>query len=194
MMVFLAGATGVMGSRLVPLLVAAGHSVAGLTRSEEKADRLRAQGATPVVADVYDLATLQSEMLRFSPDAVLHQLSDLPDNRSELAKFTESNARIRVEGTQNLLAAAHSANARRFLAQSVAWEMPPGRAAVAVAHLERMVLEFGGTVLRYGQFYGPATYHPDSPPGGPRVHIDAAALATLAALESATGVLTVVES
>ena len=193
MRIFLAGATGVIGVRLVPLLVTAGHEVAGLTRTAAKAEALTAQGAVPVVADVYDADALTRAVVGFAPELVLHELTDLPDAVAELAASRAANARIRVEGTRNLLAAARAAGATRFVAQSVAWELPPGEGADAVAELERTVLAFGGTVLRYGQFYGPGTFHPDALPTHPRIHIDEAARRTLAALDAPSGILTVTD-
>lgn len=193
MRIFVAGATGVIGSRLVPLLVAAGHMVAGLTRSESKAASITAQGALPVVADVYDAPALASAVAGFGPEVVLHELTDLPDDPAALARFGSANARIRVEGTHNLLTAARAANTRRFLAQSIAWPLPPGEGADAVAELERSVLDFGGTVLRYGQFYGPGTFYPDAVPGEPRVHVDTAARRTIKAIDLPSGVVTITD-
>jgi uncharacterized protein YbjT (DUF2867 family) len=190
--IFLAGATGVIGVRLVPLLLAGGHRVAGLTRSPEKADHLRALGAEPVVCDVFDAAALEDAVVSFRPDAVLHELTALPDDEASIPEFGEANARIRREGTRNLLAAARAAGAGRFLAQSVAWRLP-GDAGAAVEALERSVLEAGGVVLRYGQFYGPGTYYEQAPPPPPRVHVDEAARRTIEALAAPSGVLEVVE-
>ena len=192
MRIFLAGASGVLGVRLVPLLVAAGHQVAGMTRSPEKADRLRALGAEPVVCDVFDLAALEDAVARARPDAVLHQLTDLPDEASSIPEYAAANARIRREGTSNLLAAARAAGATRFLAQSVAWQLA-GDAGAATGELERSVLAAGGVVLRYGRFYGPGTYHEQAPPPPPRVHLDEAARRTVAALDEPPGMLTVAE-
>ena len=191
MRIFLAGATGLIGERLVPLLVAGGHAVAGMTRSPGKADALRALGAEPVVCDVFDPAALRVAAVAFRPDAVLHELTDLPDDAALLPEFAAPNARIRREGTRNLLEAARAAGARRFLAQSVAWQLP-GDAGAAVAELEQAVLAAHGVVLRYGQFYGPGTYH-EQAPSPPRVHVDEAARRTVEALAAPSGVLTIVE-
>jgi nucleoside-diphosphate-sugar epimerase len=189
--IFLAGATGVIGRRLLPLLVGAGHEVAGLTRSAGNADALAAAGATPVVADVYDAAALSAALVAFRPDLVMHQLTDLPDRAQELDEHRARNARIRVEGTDNLLAAATAAGATRVVAQSIAWTPPGG--APSVEHLESAVLAFGGVVVRYGQFYGPGTFFPDTLPDPPRVAVDEAARRTLPALTMPSGVLTIVE-
>lgn len=187
--VFLAGATGVLGIRLVPLLVAAGHDVAGLTRTPAKAEPLRALGAEPVVGDALDARALTAAVAAFAPDLVLHQLTDLPDDPARMAECRDANNRIRREGTANLLAAA---GPTRVVAQSVAWELPgeSGRATVA---LEEAVLGAGGVVLRYGQLYGPGTYHEGGPPGPPRIHVDEAARRTLDHLDAPSGVVTIAE-
>jgi nucleoside-diphosphate-sugar epimerase len=191
--IFLAGATGVIGVRLVPLLVADGHEVAGMTRSPEKADGLRTLGAEPVVCDVYDAELLRDVVVSFGPDAVIHQLTDLPDDAHRMREHIAANNRIRREGTRNLLAAARAAPAaRRLLAQSIAWELA-GDAGAATADLERAVLDWGGVVLRYGRLYGPGTYFPKEPPPLPRIHVDDAARGTVAALGAPSGVFTIVE-
>jgi uncharacterized protein YbjT (DUF2867 family) len=189
--IFLAGATGALGTRLVPLLAAAGHQVTGMTRSPGKAEGLRRLGAEPVVADVYDAAALLDAVVAARPELVMHQLSDLPDAPSGAPAVAAANARMRREGTRNLLAAARAAGAARFLAQSLAWPLD-GEAGAAVAELERSVLAVGGVVLRYGRFYGPGTWHAHAPPP-PRIHVDEAARRTVAALDAPSGVLTVVE-
>jgi nucleoside-diphosphate-sugar epimerase len=188
--IFLAGATGVIGVRLVPLLASAGHQVAGLTRSPAKQEMLRELGAEAVVCDVYDAATLRDAAVDFGPELVLHELTDLPDDPEALGDGA-ANARIRREGTRNLLAAAREAKASRFVAQSVAWELR-GPGAAAKDELEGSVLGFGGVVLRYGQFYGPGTYHP-MPPDPPRIQIDEAARRTVELLDAPPGIVEVVE-
>ena len=124
MRIFIAGATGVLGVRLVPLLVAGGHTVAGMTRSPDKAGLLRGIGAEPVVCDVFDLDALTQALAGFGPQVVFHQLTDLPDQAADLARFSDRNDRMRGEGTRNLLAAAATARAHRVIAQSIAWELP----------------------------------------------------------------------
>ena len=119
MRVFLAGATGVIGIRLVPLLVGEGHEVSGMTRSPEKAPTIAALGAMPVVCDVFDATALVEAVVGFAPDLVIHQLTDLPDHLDELSDYVARNNRIRTEGTRNLLAAAAAVGAR-LLAQSIA--------------------------------------------------------------------------
>jgi uncharacterized protein YbjT (DUF2867 family) len=193
MRIFLAGATGVIGVRLVPRLVAAGHVVVGMTRSPDKVDLLRELGTEPVVCDVYDRERLCEIVSAFQAECILHELTDLPDDASRIRELGARNARIRREGTRNLLAAAEMAKARRFLAQSVAWELPPGDGADAAAELERSVLDAGGVVLRYGRFYGPGTYYEQEVPPPPRVHIEEAAARTATVLDAPSGIITVVD-
>jgi nucleoside-diphosphate-sugar epimerase len=189
MRVFVAGASGVIGVRLVPLLVEAGHVVAGMTRSPEKLERLRGLGAEAVVCDAFDAAALREAVVAFEPEAVVNELTDLPD---EPAATNEANARMRRVGTRNLLAAAEAAGASRFIAQSVAWHLP-GDAGAAVAELERLVLAANGVVLRYGRLYGRGTYYEGEEPEPPRVHVDEAARRTVPALEAASGVIEVTD-
>lgn len=174
--VFLAGATGVVGSRLIPLLLADGHHVTALTRRPDRAGALRAAGAEPVVADVYDAAALTATVRNAAPDVVMHQLTDL--SAYDLA----ANANVRRVGTRNLVDAALAARVRRVVAQSIAFayaggsapaveETPldldapePRRTTVrSVADLEEAVQKAPEwVVLRYGLFYGPGTwYAPD---------------------------------
>jgi nucleoside-diphosphate-sugar epimerase len=190
--IFLAGATGVIGVRVLPLLLAGAHRVAAMTRSPQKADKLRALGADPVVCDVFDAPALEDAVVSFRPDAVLHELTDLPDDPALIPQFREANARIRREGTRNLLAAARAAGAEQFLAQSVAWQLP-GDAGAATEDLERSVLDAGGVVLRYGRLYGPGTYYEQAPPPPPRVHVEEAAKRTIEALAATSGVVEILE-
>src|SRR5690348_10689027 len=126
MRIFLAGASGVIGTRLVPLLVSNGHQVAGMTRSRDKTDMLRQLGSEPVVCDVYDRPALLAAVKAYRPDMVMHQLTDLPDLPDQLQSFRERNNRIRTEGTSNLITAARESGATRFLAQSIAWRPAGG--------------------------------------------------------------------
>jgi nucleoside-diphosphate-sugar epimerase len=195
MNVFVAGATGVIGRRLVPLLVEAGHDVAGMTRSREKFELLQQLGAVPVVGDVFDRHALREALAGFGPDAVVGELTDLPDDRGELQSFRDRNDRMRREGMVNLLEAAQAAKSAqpRFLAESIAWQLP-GRHGEAVAGMERAVLNAGGVVLRYGQLYGPGTYYEDELPDPPRVHIEEAARRTAGLLDAESGVVTIVDA
>jgi len=192
MRIFLAGASGVIGVRLIPLLVRDGHEVAGMTRSPGKTAALRELGAEPVVCDVFDAGALAKAVTAFGPELVMHQLTDLPDQVERIREFAAGNNRIRTEGTRNLLAAAAQAGATRFLAQSIAWIPPAG--GEAVAEHERLVLAAGGVVIRYGTFYGPGTYSgADRVPPPPRIQVDEAARRTVALLTAPSGVVVVTD-
>jgi uncharacterized protein YbjT (DUF2867 family) len=193
MRIFLAGASGVIGQRLVPLLVEAGHVVGGMTRSQSKAELLGTLGAEPIVCDVFDRDALILAVKKFQPDVVLNELTDLPDDLADIDAHAELNARIRTEGNQNLIEAARQSGSPKILAQTVAWQLPDGPDALAVAELEKSVLAEGGVVLSYGQFYGPGTYNPDNVPAEPRVHLDRAAELTVKALDAPTGVVLITE-
>jgi NAD(P)-dependent dehydrogenase (short-subunit alcohol dehydrogenase family) len=193
MRIFLAGASGVIGQSLIPRLVQAGHVVGGLTRSPSKRDLLIRLGAEPIVCDVFNREALLQAVGDFKPDVVLHELTDLPDDAAQISERADLNARIRTEGTRNLIEAARQSGSPKILAQSIAWKLPDGPDGQAVAELERSVLDEGGVVLRYGQFYGPGTYHEEQPPEEPRVHIDRAAERTLDALSESAGVLLIVD-
>jgi len=182
----------VIGSRLVPLLVEADHEVIGMTRSRSKVAALIEVGAEPVVCDVFDAAGLAAAVARAQPDVVMHQLTDLPDDFARFEDFATSHNRIRRVGTRNLVAAALAVDVSRFIAQSVAWALP-GDGGAAVEELEKAVLSYPGVVLRYGQFYGPGTYHPARPPDPPRIHVDEAARRTVASLDAVPGVFAIVD-
>jgi nucleoside-diphosphate-sugar epimerase len=177
MRVFVAGATGALGARLVPQLVERGHEVIGTTRSAEKTDRLVALGAEPVVLDVLDRAAVRDAVRTASPDAIVHQataLAGASDVRHFDRSFEQTN-RLRTEGTDALLEAAREAGVGRFVAQSYAgWPyartggpvkteedpldpspVPDMRQTLrAIEHLEAAVAGEGGIALRYGGFYG----------------------------------------
>lgn len=207
--VFLAGASGVIGQRLVPLLVDAGYVVGGMTRSAGKTDLLRQLGAEPILCDVFDRETLIRVVRDFGPDVVLNELTDLPDDVGSIGAHAELNARIRTEGNQNLIEAARQVGSQRqsgsprYLAQTVAWQLPDGPDARAVAELERSTLAQGGVVLSYGQFYGPGTYNPGTDSSGtdgesqlpaePRVQIDHAAKLTVEHLDAPSGVVVITD-
>lgn len=204
--VFLAGATGVVGRRLVPLLIEAGHYVIGTSRSPAKIQELGALGVEPLLVDVFDPAALMRAVVSARPQVVIHQLTDLggaldPVHRTQsLAR----NARIRDQGTRNLVHAAIAANVRRLVAQSISWMYAPGAephtedhpldlaadgdratSVRGVAALESWTLKsppLEGLVLRYGHFYGPGTGS-ETPSGPASVHVDAAAHAALLAID-----------
>jgi nucleoside-diphosphate-sugar epimerase len=216
--IFLAGASGVIGRRLFPLLLKAGHPVVGMTRSATSAEKLEASGVTAAVADVFDRERVIAAVRTARPDIVIHQLTDLsllgsgPENT---ATALARNARIRAEGTQNLVDAALAAGVGRLIAQSIAWvyaqgatphgeddpldrdAAPPRSTTVnGVIALEDAVLRTAGikgTILRYGQLYGPGAAN-QHPTGNSPVHVDAAAHAALLAVErNATGIFNIAE-
>src|SRR3954465_15014079 len=193
MRVFLAGASGVIGQRLIPRLVQAGHVVGGMTRSSSKTELLAQLGAEPIICDVFDREALIQAVRDFKPDVILNELTDLPDDVTQISEHADLNARIRTEGNQNLIDAARQSGSPKILAQSVAWKLPDGPDAMAVAELERSVLAEGGVVLSYGQFYGPGTYHEQQAPAEPRVEIDRAAERTVELLDAPSGVVVITD-
>jgi len=168
MRIFLAGATGVIGRQLVPLLRGAGHEVAGTTRKPERAEQLAAAGAEPVVVDVFDRDAIHEAVAAARPDVIMHKLTDLAE------QDFAANARLRIEGTRNLVDAARAAGVERIVAQSIAWIYAPGDGPAAedapldmdlpaikgVMALEDAVAELPHwVVLRFGRLYGPGTWH-----------------------------------
>jgi nucleoside-diphosphate-sugar epimerase len=208
--VFIAGATGVIGVRLTPLLLAAGYTVHALTRDAARARDLETRGVNAVVGDIFDGAAVREAVARAQPELVIHQLTDLPHSREERGDpaALARNARIRTEGTLHLVDAALASGAKRMLAQSIAFAYAAGpephvesdpldpAARSSVIMLERLVLESPpliGTVLRYGSLYGPGTWF-DEATGNVPVQIDAAVRATMLAIErGAAGVFNVAE-
>src|SRR3954470_23310844 len=181
--IFIAGATGEIGHRLMPALVARGDEVFGLARTDERAELVRSLGATPVRGDALDRDKVIAAVTEARPDVVVHQLTAIPTSGVNPRKFADSfgpTNRLRREATRHLADAAVEVGARRFVAQSIAFAYKPagpemldesapldtgaeggwGEIVRAVAALEEAVLggsEFEGVVLRYGQFYGPGT-------------------------------------
>ncbi|MEU8251951.1 NAD(P)H-binding protein [Nonomuraea sp. NPDC048916] len=193
MRVFLAGASGVIGQRLIPRLVEAGHVVGGMTRSPSKTELLAQLGAEPIVCDVFDRDALIQAVRDFEPDVILNELTDLPDEVEKIGDHTALNARIRTEGNRNVIEAARQSGSPKILAQTVAWQLPDGPDALAAAELERSVLAEGGVVLSYGQFYGPGTYNEQQIPAEPRVQIDRAAERTVELLGEPSGVVVITD-
>jgi nucleoside-diphosphate-sugar epimerase len=177
MRVFVAGATGAIGARLVPQLIERGHEVTGTARSPEKASRVRAQGAEPVLVDLLDPDAVQHVVVAARPDAIVHvatALAGMSDTKHFDRSFAETN-RLRTQGTEALLAAAREAEVARFVGWSYAgWPyareggpvkseedpldpnpVPAMHETVeAMRHHEQATLEADGLVLRYGAFYG----------------------------------------
>lgn len=164
-----------------------------MTRSVAKTELVKGLGAEPILCDVFDRDALIQALGDFKPDVILNELTDLPDDATRIGAHAELNARIRTEGNQNLIEAARRAGSPKILAQTVAWQLPDGPDALAVAELERSVLAEGGVVLSYGQFYGPGTYNEKQVPAEPRIHIDRAAERTVQALREPSGVVVITD-
>lgn len=218
MRIFLAGASGVIGRRIIAVLIAQGHQVTGLTRKNP--DALRAHGAVPVMGDVYDVQGLHQAVRAAAPEVVMHQLTDLA------VGDREANARIRTEGTRNLVDAAQAAGARRVIAQSIAWAYEGGDEPAD----EQTPLDVGGdaarkgtvdgvtalentvqtapewVILRYGLLYGPSTWYAQDGLMADKarsaqlvadadvssfVHVDDAAAAAVQALDWPTGTVNI---
>ena len=203
--IFLAGAAGVIGRRLLPLLVERGYEVHGTTRSSARATDLERAGARPVVLDAFDRPAVIAAVAAVRPDVVIHQLTDLSGGfaAEKVAETLARNSRLRTEGTRNLVEAARAAGVRRLIAQSIAWVYAPGRephtegdpldraaagpravTVMGVVALEEAVLTavpIEGLVLRHGWLYGPGAS--DKPAGAPPLHVDAAGSAALLAVE-----------
>ncbi|WP_026314073.1 NAD-dependent epimerase/dehydratase family protein [Actinomadura flavalba] len=217
MKILVAGATGVVGRRMIPALVEAGHEVAGTTRSPERARSIEDQKATPLVLDVFDADATREAVAGFAPDAIVHQLTDLA------GRDFEANSRLRIAGTRNLVDAALAAGVETMVAQSIAWLYVPGTTPAVetdaldpapqpyegVVSLESAVAQMPrGVVLRYGALYGPGTwYAPDgffaeqarageqksNPTWTSFVHVDDAAAAAVAALDWPSGPVNIVD-
>src|SRR5262245_41735058 len=177
MRVFVTGASGAIGTRLVPQLIDAGHEVIGTSTSPASAKRVRALGAKPIALDLLDAGAVHKAVLASEPEAIVHQataLANLRDFKHFDRSFARTN-RLRTEGTDALLAAAGEAGVRRFVAQSYASAryardggpvkseddpldprpVPAMRETLAaLRHLEDAVTEAGGIALRSGVFYG----------------------------------------
>ena len=204
MRIFLAGAAGAIGRRLTPLLLRAGHEITGTTRSTQTGRELERAGVKPAVLDIFDTQAVADAVRLARPEVVIHQLTDLPREADQalISASYPKNARIRTEGTRNLVAAAQAAAARRFIVQSIAFAYPPGGephpetdplnfadplrvvTVKGAADMERQVLEAPGMaaiVLRYGLLYGPGTWS-QTAARKPALHVDAAAHAALLAV------------
>ncbi|MGH7723275.1 MAG: NAD-dependent epimerase/dehydratase family protein [Candidatus Dormibacteria bacterium] len=192
MRIFVAGATGAVGSRLVPRLLERGHAVIAMTRTPQKFEALHASGATPVLADALDQPEVRAAVLAAQPEVVVSELTSLSSLGSNLRRFDSDFAvtnRLRIEGTDHLLEAARAAQARLFVTQSYAgWTYarvggavkreddpldsdPPASARQTLRALQTMESRVlggdgpAGVVLRYGAFYGPGTSLGRNPPG-----------------------------
>jgi nucleoside-diphosphate-sugar epimerase len=216
--VFLAGATGAIGAPLMTLLVQRDYRIVAMTRSASRADALRGERITPVVADALFADDVRRVIADAQPDVVVHQLTDLPRNLdpAHMDEAIRRNANIRNVGTANLVQAALQAGVRHVVAQSIAWAYRPGAephredhpldsdatgaraiSVGGVIALENAVLQTSGIqgcVLRYGQIYGPGTGSDDASGKTMPLHVQAAAWAALLAVEKrASGVFNVAE-
>jgi nucleoside-diphosphate-sugar epimerase len=173
MKIFVAGSTGVIGRLLVPKLIHAGHEVIGMTHSLERKPFIEAMGTKAVVVDVFDRDTTLLVVEEIQPDAIIHQLTSLGH-----MNFVD-NARIRIEGTRNLVDAAQAAGIKRMIAQSISWAYEPGDYPASeevpldihaplprkstidgIVALEEGVAEIENhVILRYGMLYGPDTWY-----------------------------------
>jgi nucleoside-diphosphate-sugar epimerase len=220
--IFIAGGTGAVGRFLVPLLLAAGHSVTACSRTAAGMQQLREQGAEAVQVDVFDRSSVTAALVNAAPELVIHQLTSLASGNSA------ENARIRKEGTRNLVDAARQVGVRRIVAQSIAWAYEEGEGPAVegtaldvhapapragtiggIVALESTVAEIEEhVILRYGTFYGPGTWYA---PGGLMerrladgaltlnegvtsfVHVADAAQAAVLALGWSTGAVNIVD-
>ena len=173
MEIFVAGATGVIGRTLIPLLVSEGHDVYGMIRKESDANLMIRIGAKPIVADVFDREAVFTALQQSQPDVVIHQLTSLSNGNSV------ENAKIRKEGTRNLVDASKHVGVKRMIAQSISWayepddfpatenisldihaDMPRKTTISGVTALEEKVIEMPEyVILRYGTLYGPGTWY-----------------------------------
>ena len=182
MKIFVAGASGVIGKRLLPKLIEAGHQVTAMSRTAKNAEGIKAMGAHFVMGDAFNGGAMNSLLANAKPDVVIHQMSSLPDRiePSDVATQLAENDRLRVLGTRNLVSAAVAAGCKRVIAQSVAFAYDPAGTSLkveadllygaapkafngmiaSVVSLERAVMKepkVEGVVLRYGYLYGPGT-------------------------------------
>ncbi|OOF37760.1 hypothetical protein BKK48_00255 [Rodentibacter heidelbergensis] len=204
--IFLAGATGVIGEPLSKALVEKGYKVYGTTRSENKAKTLEEIGVTPVVVDVFNAPLLEKAVFDAKPDVVINELSSLPKGlkEEEMAEGLKRDSRIRIEGTKNLVAAAEKAGVKKYIAQSFMYYAPSDKAVTeegawydendatygesikSIKSLEAQTLagKFTPVILRYGWIYGGKSGFDMAPEGYAGIHIDALVDATVRAVEA----------
>lgn len=203
--VFVAGATGVIGRRLCQMLLNNDWIVYGTTRYAEKSKMLEDMGVKPVVVDIFDAQEVEKALTSIKPHIVFHQLTDLPAglDPTKMEAALVRNAKLREEGTRNLVSAATKVNVKKMIAQSIAFVYEPGvlphteespllnfedptygMTSRAIASLEQQVLNasFVGIVLRNGLLYGPDTGFDAPVDFVPPVHVDAAAHAAFLAI------------
>jgi len=234
MRVFVAGASGAIGEPLIAELLKQGHSVVGMTTSEDRARNLERQGAEALVLDAFDGEAVKDAVRRSKAEAVIDELTSLPKEQSDMPKYTAGDKKLRLEGGGNLLQAAIAAGVRRYIQQSSGFFLKaaagtladesspldvtasPGVAASAQTYTALETRLFSspaieGVALRYGFFYGPRTWYSLGASAANMVmkqqvpvvgrgegvssfvHIDDAAVGTVAALEAAPGIYNLVD-
>ncbi len=210
--VFVAGATGVIGRRLCKMLVNDNYIVYGTSRDKEKVKILEVIGVKPVIIDVFNKEELEKVLMNIKPSIVFHQLTDLPAglDPEKMEDALVRNAKLREEGTKNLVDASVKAGARMMIAQSIAFVYEPaplphteestllnfddpiyGLTSRAIASLEKQVTNapFIGVVLRNGLLYGEGTGFDAPVDFVPPLHVDAAAHAAFLAINSKESVI-----
>jgi 2-alkyl-3-oxoalkanoate reductase len=234
MRVFVAGASGAIGEPLIAELLKQGHSVVGMTTSEERAKKLEAQGAEAAIVDAFDAPGVEAALRRSKAEAVIDELTSLPKSMSDMPKYAAGDRKLRIEGGRNLFRAAIASGVRRYLQQSSGFFLKAAEGTLAdeaspldlnaspsvaasartYAELERRLFSskaIEGVALRYGFFYGPKTwYHPGESAANMAmrqqyavmgkgegvssfVHIQDAAVGTVALLTAPAGVYNLVD-
>ncbi|KAB2441428.1 NAD-dependent epimerase/dehydratase family protein [Bacillus luti] len=176
MKIFIAGATGVIGRSLLPMLIKEGHTVFAMIRNESQVEEMKKVGAIPVIADIFNRQAVFSALNETTPDVVIHQLTSLSTWNFE------DNAKIRIKGTRNLVDAAKNVEVKRMIAQSISWAYEPGETLATeidsldisapmprqltingILKLEQAVSELQeAVILRYGTLYGPGTWYAEN--------------------------------
>ncbi|MED0960533.1 NAD(P)-dependent oxidoreductase [Bacillus paramycoides] len=222
MKIFVAGATGVIGRNLLPMLINEGHTVYAMIRSDSQKESLKNLGVLPVIADVFNRKEVFSVLKETLPDVVIHQLTALSTWN------LEENARIRIEGTRNLVDAAKNVGVKKIIAQSISWAyesgdklatetdpldfyapMPRQVTINGIAKLEETVSELPeAVILRYGTLYGPGTWYAENGVFANQVrnneiiatdgtssfiHVEDAARAAVLALDWPSGIVNIVD-
>lgn len=222
MKIFVAGATGVIGRNLLPMLINEGHTVYAMIRSDSQKESLKNLGVLPVIADVFNRKEVFSVLKETLPDVVIHQLTALSTWN------LEDNARIRIEGTRNLVDAAKNVGVKKIIAQSISWAyesgdklatetdpldfyapMPRQVTINGIAKLEETVSELPeAVILRYGTLYGPGTLYAENGVFANQVrnneiiatdgmssfiHVEDAARAAVLALDWSSGIVNIVD-
>ncbi|HHK5542596.1 MULTISPECIES: NAD-dependent epimerase/dehydratase family protein [Bacillus cereus group] len=223
MKIFVAGATGVIGRSLLPMLIKNGHIVFAMIRNTSQVEVMKKVGAIPVIADVFNRKAVFSVLEETNPDVVIHQLTSLS------SWDFENNAKIRTKGTRNLVDAAKNVGVQKIIAQSISWAYEPGDTFATekdslhitasmprqvtvngILKLEKAVTELPESViLRYGTLYGPGTWYAEnglianqvrnneiiaSDGISSFIHVEDAARATMLALNWPSGIVNIVDN